>query len=121
MQTHLSANEDWRFLLADVRDAAGDPLDLTGFDLRLQFRPASLRGYLIADLEEGSGLTVSAGGAGQGPTISVVARACNRSWFPLVDTPVVGDLMLYRGDVPDRDSILVMRLTFTATWGSTRV
>lgn len=115
----LSVDEDWRFIYSDLRGPDRTPLDLTGFALRLQFRPAAMRGLVIATLDEGNGITLSPGANGEGPSIVILSRACQRTWRPLVDTPVTGDLMIVRGTEPDKDQVRLRRIEFVAAWGAT--
>ena len=115
----LYATADWRFVLDDIRDASGAPLDLTGYRLKIQFRHASQRNFLIAELDQDGGITVAPATGGHGPTVTLLSRAYDRTWRPLVDTPVVGDLMMFQGSSSTLVSEVVRRIGFVALWGST--
>lgn len=115
----LYHSEDWRIVLTDIRDAANVPLDLSGAELRLQFRNFRLPNQIVADLALGSGLTLTPGSNGDGPTVTIISSASHRTFTPNEDTYLIGDLMFYRGSIFSRTSTLIRRLHLNILVGAT--
>lgn len=118
--TKLLSTVDWSWVLTDVRDATGAPLDLTGAVLRVRFRPVYDYSVLIADLHSGvgGGITITPGGAGLGPTIAILCRAAPRVWTTPVPTQVEGDLNMTTGSGADALVGTLARIAFDVTPGT---
>jgi hypothetical protein len=126
---YLNANADWRFVIADVRDAAGALLDLTGLAVSVTFRPDADRTTDIADCSTTNGAIAVTPGTpadsaavppvlATGPTLTVIAPALGRTWKPTRPMLVVGDVMVTSTGANPATEAALKRLAFVALPGT---
>lgn len=111
---------DWRFVLLDVRDGAGQPLALDGFEIKATFEAGLAREPIQTCSRAGGQITVTPV-SGKGPTIAIEARAAARPGFdPRADVLVTGDVMLFGGAGAGRTADRIERILFRVEAGTTR-
>ena len=125
---YLNAKADWRFVVEDVRDVDGAPLDLTGYAIAATFRPDADRATDIVDCTTGNGrcsVTAAIAAApnatppvaASGSSITILAPASARTWQPTRPMLVVADVMISAPGAPPTEDE-VKRLAFIALPGT---
>ncbi len=113
---------DWRFVLPDVRNAAGEPLATADATFAITFRQlvnarAGIGDAIDACSTANAKVTLTAV-SGQGPTITVISTAAKRD-AQCPPGRIVGDLMMFTGSGASRTSDQIRRIEFLATRGTT--